>query len=643
MKEVFWVFRSRAAVFTHDLAMIPIAWFCAYWLRFNLDAIPENFFHQALLLLPVVWLVQGGMFWYFGLYRGIWRFASIPDLTRIIKAVAVGVVAAATASFILTRLQSVPRSVFILDGILLVLLLGGPRFIYRWLKDRHLYSRTRSGSDATQGEVKNALIVGAGKAGEMLARDLLRDQKSSYRPVAFVDDNVHKVGKEIHGIPVTGTCDEIPGIVTRLGIDLIVIALPSATSRLIRRIVEICEPTNIPFRILPPTQDIVSGRASLKDLRDVKIEDLLGRDPVCLDWRAIMDATQGKAILVTGGGGSIGSELCRQIARLKPAKLIILERSELNLYSIDLELRRDHPDLTLVSLLGDVNDLVLMEKIFRNHSPSVVYHAAAYKHVPMLEGQARAAVANNVLGTRAVADLADKYRCAAFVMVSTDKAVNPANVMGASKRVAEIYCQNLNARSDTRFITVRFGNVLGSSGSVIPLFQQQIAQGGPVTVTHADITRYFMTIPEACLLILQAGVIGQGGEIFVLDMGEPVKIAYLAEQLIRLSGKIPGEDIEIVYTGLRPGEKLFEELFHESEKLTATSHPKIRLARCRQVDREDLERSFETMRRACGQDDEQALRDALIELVPEHVGLTAKSDRNDKITSLHSRKQIKNP
>ena len=642
MKETFWLFRSRFAVFTHDLLMVPIAWFGAYWLRFNLGSIPETFLHQSLLLLPVVWIAQGGMFWYFGLYRGIWRFASIPDLLRIVKAVITGVVIAATASFILTRLESVPRSVFILEGILLVLLLGGPRFIYRWLKDRHLYRWTPGAGGHDIVESKNALIVGAGKAGEMLTRDLLRDPAGPFRPVAFVDDDPKKIGKEIHGIPVTGSCDEIPGTVTRLGIDLIVIALPSATSRQLRRIVEICETTKLPFRIMPEIQDIVSGRASIKDLRDVKIEDLLGREPVKLDWRAITEATRGKTILVTGGGGSIGAELCRQIARLKPARLVILERSEFNLYSIDMELRRELPDLSLVSLLGDINDAVQVEHILRTYSPVVIYHAAAYKHVPILEDQTRAAVSNNALGTRTMARLADKYGCESFVMVSTDKAVNPANVMGASKRVAEMYCQGLNAGSKTRYITVRFGNVLGSSGSVIPLFQQQIAQGGPVTVTHPDIQRYFMTIAEACQLILQAGVIGRGGEIFVLDMGEPVKIAYLAEQLIRLSGKNPEEDIEIVYTGLRPGEKLYEELFHDAEKLAETSHPKIQLAHCRQMDREALEKTFEAMREACDRGDEAALREHLVNLVPERTGLIAPQAERDKTAVIYPWKQTKN-
>ncbi|MHB8535991.1 MAG: polysaccharide biosynthesis protein, partial [Sulfuricaulis sp.] len=432
-------------------------------------------------------------------------------------------------------------------------------------------------------------------------------------------------------------------LVTLLGSDLIVIALPSATARQIRRIVEICETTKLPFRILPEMQDIVSGRASIKDLRDVKIEDLLGREPVSLDWRAITEANRGKTILVTGGGGSIGAELCRQIARLMPARLIVLERSEFNLYSIDMELRRELPGLPLVSLLGDVNDAVQVEHIMRVYSPAVIYHAAAYKHVPMLEDQARAAMSNNVLGTRTVARLADKYGCESFVMVSTDKAVNPANIMGASKRVAEMYCQGLNARSKTRFITVRFGNVLGSSGSVIPLFQQQIAQGGPVTVTHPEIQRYFMTIAEACQLILQAGVIGRGGEIFVLDMGEPVKIAYLAEQLIRLSGKTPGEDIEIEYTGLRPGEKLYEELFHDAEKLAETSHPKILLAHCRQRDREELEKNFDAIQQACDQGDETALKDIMVELVPEHTGLAAKPSASGGGAVIYPWKQTQSP
>jgi len=446
----------------------------------------------------------------------------------------------------------------------------------------------------------------------------LRDPFHAYRPVAFVDDASTKLGKDVHGIRVAGTCDVIPVLATELDIRLILIALPSANSRQMQRVVELCEATGLSFRVLPHMKDLVTGQVSLKELREVKIDDLLGRESVSLDWTAITRGVQGSTILVTGGGGSIGSELCRQVARLKPAHLVIFEQSEFNLYSIELELRRTFPGLKLTALLGDVYDPVAVEQVLRAHRPVVILHAAAYKHVPLLEHQLRAAVKNNVLGTRNLASLADRNGCTTFVMISTDKAVNPANIMGMTKRVAEIYCQNLNARSTTHFITVRFGNVLGSAGSVIPLFQKQIAQGGPVTVTHPEITRYFMTIPEAAQLILQAGTMGKGGEIFVLDMGEPVKISYLAEQLIRLSGKKPGEDIEIVYTGLRPGEKLYEELFHESEQLAGTTHPKILLANSRSMDFAQLEQVLDKLALACGADDERQIYGLLSELVPEH-------------------------
>jgi FlaA1/EpsC-like NDP-sugar epimerase len=603
--------RTRPAVLAHDLIMIPLAWMGAYWLRFNLDAIPAEFLEKAVAVAPAVWVIQGVVLWYFGLYRGVWRFASVPDLIRIFKAVLIGVALSAVTIFLVTRLHNIPRSVFVLDAFLLVFLLGGPRFVYRWFKDRYLYT----------GESKNVLIVGAGQAGEMLARDLLRNQRRDYLPVAFVDDDLHRVGKEIHGIPVAGPCGDIPQIVSDFDVSLILIAITSASSKQMQRIVEVCEETKLPVRIVPKIQDLVDGQVSVKALRDVKIEDLLGRETVALDWERIRSESIGQCIMVTGGGGSIGSELCRQIARLKPAKLIVFERSEFNLYSIDIELRRDFPMLDLVSVLGDVCDEVAVENILATHHPRVIFHAAAYKHVPMLEDQVRVAVNNNVVGTQVLASLANKHGCAAFVMISTDKAVNPTNVMGTTKRVAEIYCQHLNARSSTRFITVRFGNVLGSAGSVIPLFQKQIAAGGPVTVTHPDITRYFMTIPEACQLILQASVIGQGGEIFVLDMGEPVKVAYLAEQLILLSGKKPGEDIEIVYTGLRPGEKLYEELFHVSEKLLATSHPKIRLAQSRQIDGEVLARALRDVRSGVEKGDEVGLKALLGKLVPEYSGV----------------------
>lgn len=595
--------RNRVGALVHDLLMIPIAWFGAYWVRFNLEHVPVEFFGSALKILPIVMLVQGSLFWYFGLYRGIWRFASMPDLVRIMKAVALGTALIAVALFLTTRMDGIPRSVLPMYALLLLAFIGGPRFAYRWTKDHKLYSN----------EGKKALIVGAGKAGEMLVRDLLRDPNREYEPIAFVDDNLKKRGQELHGIRVVGSTDQIPDLVA--GIDVILIALPSARSREMRRIVGICEKTGVPFRTLPRISDIVIGRAAIKALRDVEIDDLLGREAVQLEWGAIREAMRGRSVLVTGGGGSIGSELCRQIARLEPGRLTVYDQSEFNLYTIDMELRRAFPQLVFETVLGDAGDPVLAGQTIERVRPDAIFHAAAYKHVPMLEGQVRAAVRNNVLATRNMARLADAHSCRSFVLISTDKAVNPSNVMGATKYVAEIFCQSLNERSRTQFITVRFGNVLGSAGSVIPLFQQQIAEGGPVTVTDPNATRYFMTIPEAAQLILQASSVGRGGEIFVLDMGEPVNINYLAEQLILLSGKRPGEDIEIVYTGLRPGEKPHEELFHDAEHLMETSHPKTLLAHSRRVELDTVEACLLAMVQACGEKDEFRLRQQLFEFL----------------------------
>lgn len=604
------VLLSRYAIFVHDLFMIPAAWFGAYWLRFNLEAIPPLFWQQGVAVFPILLVLQGISFWYFGLYRGVWRFASIPDLVRISKAVALGVLLSTIAIAFITHLKNIPRSVFVLDGLLLLLLLAGPRFLYRGFKDRHLYRI----------DSRNVLIIGAGQAGEMLARDLIRNSENTYRPVAFVDDDKTKFGKDVHGVPVVGDTDKIADAVRLHEIELILIAVTTASATQMRRIVDACEASGVPFRTLPRLDDLMSGQVTVKQLRDVRIEDLLGRQSVSLDWEAINREIRDKRILVTGGGGSIGSELCRQIARLRPAQLIIFEQSEFNLYTIEAELVREFPQLSLTAMLGDATDVAAVENLFAIHAPQVVFHAAAYKHVPMLEQHSRAAVVNNVFGTRVVAHAAHNHGCEAFVLVSTDKAVNPSNIMGTTKRVAEIVCQTLNRSSNTRFITVRFGNVLGSSGSVIPLFQKQIAAGGPVTVTHPDITRYFMTIPEAAQLILQAGVLGGGGEIFVLDMGEPVKIAYLAEQLIRLSGKKPGEDIQIIFTGLRPGEKLYEELFHPNEKLQATRHPKILLAGSREYHAAPVDEALTALAGAAAALDESRLREILIKLVPEYSG-----------------------
>ncbi len=604
--------RHRWAVVAHDLVMIPLAWFGAYWLRFNLASIPPLFINQAVFDLPLVWVVQGLVFWNMGLYRGIWRFASVPDLRRIGTAVVAGTAGSALAIFLAVRLAHVPRSVFVLDGLLLIVFLGAPRFLYRSFKDRTLY---RDGD-------KRALIVGAGRAGEMLARDLLRDTNIGYRPVAFVDGDRRR-GEEIHGLPVAGSWDDIPAVADRFQIDILFIAVTESKGSVMRRLIELCERSGRPFRILPDLRNVVDGQVSIRELREVKIEDLLGREPVMLEWQQIDQSVRGRVVVVTGAGGSIGSELCRQIARLAPRTLLLFERGEYNLYAIELELRQRHPDLPIVPALGDVGDPHVVDRLFAAHHPDIVFHAAAYKHVPLLEGQCRAAVRNNVLGTTVLVDAADRYGCGTFLLISTDKAVNPSNIMGATKRAAEIICQERQMRSKTRFLTVRFGNVLGSAGSVIPLFQQQIAAGGPVTVTHPDITRYFMTIPEACTLILQASVIGDGGEIFVLDMGEPIRIRYLAEQLILLSGKRPDEDIDIVYTGLRPGEKLYEELFYADEHLLPTRHPKIRLAHAGLVDAASLQARLSILGARCGEGSDEAIRQDLLALIGQPAAAAA--------------------
>ena len=599
--------RSPVVAFIHDLLIVPVAWFAAYWLRFNFAIIPDPYLKTAWLWLPLLLVAQSATFVYFGLYRGDWRFASMPDLLRIIKAVTVGTLVCMVVIFLSTRLNNIPRSVFPAYWLLLIVGLGTPRFFYRWIKDHKLYL----------GQGERVLIVGAGRAGEMLARDLLRDPHRSLEPVGFVDDMKRKRGAEIHGIRVIGSCRQLPKLVKKLEVDIVLLAIPSARSPQVRRIVEYCEKARVPFRSIPCMQDLIAGRVSINTLREVSIEDLLGRDPVRLDRDAIRNELSGRCVLISGGGGSIGTELCRQVAKLAPSKLVLLENCEYNLFRIEYELRQTFPDIELHPVLGDVADAVAVEHLYSTHKPDIIYHAAAYKHVPMLEAQVREAIQNNVCGTKIMALAADRHRCDTFVLISTDKAVNPANVMGASKRIAEIFCQNLSQRSATRFITIRFGNVLGSDGSVVPLFREQIESGGPVTVTHPDMMRYFMTIPEACQLILQAESMGKGSEIYVLDMGEPVSITYLAEQMIQLSGNEPGKDIEIVYTGLRPGEKLYEELFHEKEHLTGTQHEKIFLAKHRQIEWELLDRTINDMETACASYDENSLLKGIAILVPE--------------------------
>lgn len=617
----------RAAVVIHDLGMVFLSWYAARFMAERLFDIPIIETWSLAAELPVVMALQGLVLWATGLYKGLWRFASFNDMWNIARAALFGAVLIFLA-LSLVRGGAFSRwlpEVLVYPGLLFVAL-AFPRMFYRFWKD----SRLSSGL-ADEG-LQRVIVLGAGRSGALLERELRH--RGGYRLVGFLDDDPRLRGGEVHGVPVLGVIEDLPSLGQQLAVDLVVIAVPSATNQQMQRIVRICEQSDIEFRTLPTLQDLGNKATRINVLKKVAIDDLLGREPVSLDWDALRDGLVGKRVMVTGGGGSIGSELCRQIARLNPMELVVVDHSEYSLYRIDLELRGEFEDLVFSSILGDICDPATVETVISRYQPEVIFHAAAYKHLPILQTQIREAVRNNVIGTRRLAEAADRHGVGTFVLISTDKAVNPANIMGATKRVAEMYCQNMNTHSDTRFVTVRFGNVLNSNGSVVPLFKEQIEKGGPVTVTHPEISRYFMTIAEASQLIMQAALQGQGGEIYVLDMGEPVRITYLAEQLIRLAGKEPGRDIQIVYTGLRPGEKLFEELFHELEPNEKTAHEKIFLAHPRQADWAELQRELQRMETAVQRYDVTALQGSLNRLVPELSKSLQRSDR-ERVVPIH--------
>ncbi|MBL8486672.1 MAG: polysaccharide biosynthesis protein [Rhodocyclaceae bacterium] len=562
----------------HDLSATAFTWYAAYWLRFNLD-VPEEFRHAAWRTLVAVLPLYGVIYLALGLYRGIWRYSSMGDLRRLLLAVAAGAMAVAVG-VVASGYYGVPKSVLVLHPILLIVVMGGDRFLYRAWKDGHLAFMRHD-------PMEPVLVLGSGDAAALLLGELARSREWS--AVGLLDDNVARHGRRINDVPVLGPLATVAGHAQRLGVRHAIIAMPAASSSARRRAVELATEAGLAVLTVPAFDDLMGGRVSISQVRRVELEDLLGREQVQLDDAGLQGLLSGKVVLVTGAGGSIGSELCRQIARFRPSRLVFYELSEFALYRMEQEFAARWPGLPVACAVGDVRDEDRLAQVFAEHGPAVVFHAAAYKHVPMMEGEnAWQAVRNNVLGTWRVARAAVAAGTGEFVLVSTDKAVNPTNVMGASKRLAELVCQAVQAGADprargaTRFVMVRFGNVLGSSGSVIPKFKEQIAAGGPVTVTHPDIVRYFMLIPEAAQLVLQAGLMAsegpEGGRIFVLDMGEPIRIADLARDMIRLSG-FSEHEVRIEFTGLRPGEKLYEELLADGETTLPTPHPKLRIHR----------------------------------------------------------------
>lgn len=549
-------------------------------------------------------LISLAIFYSYGMYHRIWHYARMRDLIAIVGAVTLS----QAAIFILTVLFSIaiPRSVMIITWLLDLGAIGASRLMFKINLD--LVTESKGGRE-------NLLIVGAGDAGAMLARELEQNDAATISIVGFVDDDEKKQKGRLAGFPILGTTRDLPAVVRKHKIDTIVIAIPSADGDAVRRIDRQCRKTGANVRIMPGIYEMISGDAGMGELREIRLEDLLRRDPIQLDFDQITGYIAGKTVLITGAGGSIGSELSRQISRVGAKEIILLGRGENSIYEIHQELKRKFPEQTYHTVIANITDKDRMARIFKCFHPQVVFHAAAHKHVPLMEIQPDEAVRNNVFGTKNVAELADENQAEIFVLISTDKAVNPTSVMGATKRTAELVLQEINQHSKTKFVTVRFGNVLGSRGSVVPLFEKQIAAGGPVTVTHKEMTRFFMTIPEAVQLVLQAGSQAEGGEVFLFDMGKPVKINDMAEDLIRLHGLTPGRDIKIVYTGLRPGEKLYEELLTSEEGTTSTKHKKIFKARIQPLDEADLKQSLQTLQKTT---DRQILLQTLKHMIPTY-------------------------
>ena len=577
----------RAALaFVHDLCAAALAWSAIYWLRFNLE-FREPYYPDMAWTLAWIVPLQGALFLAFGLYRGVWRFASMPDLQRIVLAAGLGALLVPLV-LVMLKLQAVmPRSVLVFYPIVLIFLMAGDRFAYRIWKEHRLYSPLLALGEPV-------LVIGAGKAGARLTYDLARSRQ--WRVVGLLDDDLAKQGRLLRSVSVLGPIASLPEWANKYGVRKVIIALPSAAHGVRRRVAEICADNGLEALTVPSYEDLISGRVALTTIRTIELDDLLGRDPVKLDSEGLADWLGNRVALVTGAGGSIGAELCRQIARFRPAKLVLFDISEAALYEIKMSLTDAFPQLPVAAVVGDVKHAALVDEVLACERPSVIFHAGAYKHVPLMEEtNAWQAVRNNAYGTWVLARAAVAAKVEKFVFVSTDKAVNPTNVMGASKRLGEVICQSLQ-NGGTQFVIVRFGNVFGSAGSVIPRFREQIARGGPVTVTHPEITRYFMSLSEATQLLLQAGLMGKGGEVLVLDMGEPVRILDLARDMIRLSGADP-DSIRVVFTGLRPGEKLFEEPLASDEARLSTPHPKLFIAQARSTGADAIDQAIAWLER----------------------------------------------
>jgi FlaA1/EpsC-like NDP-sugar epimerase len=614
-------FRRPLIVLAH-LAVFAVSLMLSFLVASNMQINAEWLAGQYPTLLVFVLVIKTLIFGLFKQYRGWWRYVGISDLTGIVRASLVSTMLIfglwVAGLYIdpvrksIANVFDVSQAVFVVDMFCTVLLLAGLRMAIRLY-----YEEFRT---VESGRLKRFLIVGAGNTGESLLREIHRMTVAEYEVVGFIDDDPAKQGIRIHDIPVLGSVEQLAETCREKNIEEVAIAMPSATVQQRRRVVQVCQGTKVRFRTVPSMTDIASGRFRVSQIRDVDINDLLGREAIQLDTDSIEAFIKGKTILVTGAGGSIGSEMCRQICNFEPKLLLLVEQAENPLFYIERELREKFPDITMTAVVCDITDQSRVEGIFEKYRPEVIIHAAAHKHVPLMEGNPGEAIKNNVVGSRTVADAADKFGAGSFVMISTDKAVNPTSIMGSSKRVAELYVQDLNRTSKTHFVTVRFGNVLGSEGSVVPIFKKQIAQGGPLTVTHPEMKRYFMTIPEASQLVLQAASMGKGGEIFVLDMGEPVKIVDLARELITLSGFRPGEDIEIAFTGLRPGEKLFEELSIKGEDMQETRHPKIGIWKNIPMDRDRLRAKIAELVALAKIGEHDAIAAKIKELVPEYLG-----------------------